>query len=150
MEKRLIEEDEMRNFMYGVMRGIRGCFEECAAIEEAVSFKSNIPRSFWKDEEKGGLGIMGYEHLKKNEIRKIRKEIIEATLENLHQDGFEVDHYERLFRVIRIFNVPDAQIPEVRDNLKYNTAYYLYKLIKSDDDAKSVSLIGWMVAEISK
>ena len=151
-KKRMIEERDVKNFLYGVMRWFKGCFEECEVIEEALYFR-RIPESFWKDERRGGSGIMGYDRPGKKDIRKIRKELVDALIENIQQDGFEVDNYERCLRALRIFHVPATKIPGARDNHKYNLAYHLYTLIDERDPAKraeTVSLIGWIAAEISK
>ncbi len=56
----MVEEKEMNELIWYLLRGFPEGFKICELIQEAVSYKRSIPKLFWIDEDKAGYGILGF------------------------------------------------------------------------------------------
>lgn len=153
----MVEAKELDDLIWRILRGSREGFATCEVIQEGVSYKRAIPKSFWLDERKGYYGILGFEFLTKAEMKKVHSEIVERIIQELnksHNDsGMYSDNYSRLFHALSILKVPksDSRVPAIGKNYMYNIAYDLWAL----DDGKSstyefISSVAWYSAEAVK
>ena len=86
----MIEEKEMNELIWKLLRGFPEGFKICELIQEAVSYKSGIPKLFWIDENKAGrCGILGFHKLNKAEMRALREEVIERIINEINEPNTE-------------------------------------------------------------
>ena len=154
----MIEEKEMNELIWKLLRGFPEGFKICELIQEAVSYKSGIPKLFWIDENKAGrCGILGFHKLNKAEMRALREEVIERIINESNEPNTEkcmyADNYSRLFHALTILKVAkcDQRVPAIGKNCMYNIAYDLWAL----DDGKennweTISNVAWYAAEAVK
>ena len=154
----MVEKKELDDLMWHILRGFNEGFEICSVIQEGVSYKKSIPKSFWLDERKGYYGIMGLNKISKSDMRIGRDEVIERIIleinEPHHDREMYADNYSRLFHALAIFQVAksDLRVPAIGKNYMYNIAYDLWAL----DDGSSeiyenhISSIAWYSAEAFK
>lgn len=55
----MVEKTELDELIWHLLREFPEGFKICEVIQEGVSYKRAIPKSFWLDEEKGYYGILG-------------------------------------------------------------------------------------------
>ena len=152
----MVEKRELDELIWHLLRGFPEVFKICEVIQEGVSYKRAIPKSFWLDEEKGYYGILGLNTLTKKDMKKVYSEVVERIIQEINkpnEDKMYSDNYSRLFHALTILKVPkcDPRVPAIGKNYMYNIAYDLWAL----DDGKSItyefiSNVAWYSAEAFK
>lgn len=134
----MVRKAELDELIYDLLRGSPYGFETCEAIQEGVSYKRSIPKSFWLDEKKGYYGILGLKRqLKKSDMRKIHSEVVERIICEINKPTKKemyADNFSRLFHALAILGVNkcDPRVPAINKDYMYNIAYDLWVL----DDGK--------------
>ena len=134
----MVRKAELDELIYDLLRGSPYGFETCEAIQEGVSYKRSIPKSFWLDEKKGYYGILGLKRqLKKSDMRKIHNEVVTRIIREINKPTREemyADNFARLFHALAILGVNkcDPRVPAINKDYMYNIAYDLWAL----DDGK--------------
>lgn len=134
----MVRKAELDELIYDLLRGSPYGFETCEAIQEGVSYKRSIPKSFWLDEKKGYYGILGLKRqLKKSDMRKIHSEVVERIICEINKPTKKemyADNFSRLFHALAILGVNkcDPRVPAINKDYMYNIAYDLWAL----DDGK--------------
>ena len=152
----MVEKTKLDQLIWNLLRGFQTGFKTCEIIQEGVSYARAIPKSFWLDEEKGYFGILGLKHLTKDDMRKVRSEVIKRVIQEINDPNeckMYSDNYSRLFHALAIFKVAksDPRVPAIGTDHMYNIAYDLWAL----DDGKSstfefISNVAWYSAEAVK
>ena len=152
----MVERTELDKLICNLLRGFQKGFKICEIIQEGVSYPRAIPKSFWLDEEKGYYGILGLNNLKKNDMRKVRSEVIERIIQEINEPNepnMYSDNYSRLFHALTILKVAkcDTRVPAIGTNYMYNIAYDLWAL----DDGKLstyefIANVAWYSSEVVK
>lgn len=152
----MVEKTELDELIWHLLRGFSEGFKICEVIQEGVSYKRAIPKSFWLDEEKGYYGILGLNTLTKSDMKKVHSEVVERIIQEINEPNegeMYSDNYSRLFHALAILKVPkcDPRVPAIGKNYMYNIAYDLWAL----DDGKSstyefISNVAWYSAEAIK
>ena len=117
-ENTMVEKKELDNLIWQILRGYSVGFMTCGVIHEGVSYKKSIPKAFWRDENKGVYGILGFDFLSKAELRKVRDEVISRIIKEINEPGQSEmlpDHYSRLFHALELLKVDkrDPLIPQL-------------------------------------
>lgn len=134
----MVRKAELDELIYDLLRGSPYGVETCEAIQEGVSYKRSIPKSFWLDEKKGYYGILGLKRqLKKSDMRKIHSEVVERIICEINKPTKKemyADNFSRLFHALAILGVNkcDPRVPAINKDYMYNIAYDLWAL----DDGK--------------
>lgn len=152
----MVAKKELNELMWMLLRGHREGFEICKIIQEAVSYKKQIPKSFWLDENKALYGVLGLTNLTKAEMKSLREEVIDRIIKEINipsQRKMYTDNYARLFHALSILKVAknDQRVPAIGKDLMYNTAYDLWAL----DDGQTTNWnaihnAAWYAAEAVK
>lgn len=152
----MVEKTELNKLIWNLLRGRSEEFKICEIIQEGVSYPRGIPKSFWRDEEKGYYGILGLKNLTKSDMKKVRNEVIERIIQEINEPSeseMYSDNYVRLFHALAIFEVAkcDPRVPAIGTNYMYNIAYDLWAL----DDGRSrtyesISNVAWYATEAIK
>lgn len=152
----MVKKTELDDLIWNLLRGFPESFKVCEVIQEGVSYKRAIPKSFWLDEEKGYYGILGLKTLTKAEMKKIHSDVVERIIQEINkpmESEMYSDNYSRLFHALTILNVTkcDLRVPAIGKNYMYNIAYDLWAL----DDGKSstyefISNVAWYSSEAIK
>lgn len=153
----MVEEKEMNEVIWYLLRGFPEGFKICELIQEAVSYKRSIPKLFWIDEDKAGYGILGFYDTTKAEMRSLREEVIERIINEISKPNSEkcmyADNYSRLFHALTILKVDksDQRVPAIGKNCMYNIAYDLWALDdENENNWETISNIAWYAAEVVK
>lgn len=153
----MVRKAELDELIYDLLRGTSYGFEACEAIQEGVSYKRSIPKSFWLDEKKGYYGILGIKRqLKKSDMKKIHNQVVERIIREINkptEKEMYADNFSRLFHALTILGVNkcDSRVPAINKDYMYNIAYDLWAL----DDGKPstyefISNVAWYSAEAAK
>lgn len=153
----MVEEKEMNELIWYLLRGFPEGFKICELIQEAVSYKRSIPKLFWIDEDKAGYGILGLHNLNKAEIGFLREEVIQRIINEISKPNSEkcmyADNYSRLFHALTILNVAkcDQRVPAIGKNCMYNIAYDLWALDDGNENNwEAIRNVAWYAAETVK
>ena len=153
----MVEEKEMNELIWYLLRGSPEGFKICELIQEAVSYKRGIPKSFWIAEDKAGYGILGLHNLNKAEMSFLREEVIQRIINEISKPNSEkcmyADNYSRLFHALTILKVAkcDQRVPAISKNCIYNIAYDLWALEDGEENNwETISNVAWYVAEAVK
>ena len=152
----MVEKEELNQLIWHLLRGFREGFSDCQKIKEGLSYKRIIPKSFWYDSLDGYIGILGRTKLKKDELKEMRKEVVERIIREINHPSEKkmyADNYVRLFHALSILGVPknDQRVPAIGINYMYNIAYSLWAL--DDGTEKTYEFISdaaWYAAEAFK
>lgn len=152
----MLEKAILDTLIWYLLRGLEEGFKACELIQEALSYKKAIPKSFWIGREAEAYIFELYD-LSKSDMRKARDEVVERIIKEInkphHIRKMYCDNYSRLFHALAILKVSknDSRIPTSGKGYMYNIAYYLWWL----DDGKPstyefVSNVAWYSAEAVK
>ena len=80
----MVEKEELNEFIWHLLRGFQEGFSDCKRIQAGLSYKRIIPKSFWDDPIDGYIGILGRTKLKKDELKELRKEVVERIIQEIN------------------------------------------------------------------
>lgn len=152
----MVEKEALNQLIWDLLWGFQEEFSNCQRIQEGLSYKRIIPKSFWYDPEDGCLEIFGQTKLKKGELKEMHKEVVERVIYELNHPSEKkmyAIHYVRLFHALSILGVSknDQRVPAIGINYMYNIAYYLWALDDGTEQTyEFIADIAWYSAEAVK
>ena len=90
----MVEKEELNEFIWHLLLGFQEGFSDCKRIQAGLSYKRIIPKSFWDDPIDGYIGILGRTKLKKDELKELRKEVVERIIQEI-QSSFPKENVRR-------------------------------------------------------
>jgi hypothetical protein len=152
----MVEKQFLDDLIWTILRGFENGYKICSLIQEATEFPKKIPKSFWNDEDKGYYGILGYKDITKDEMRTMRKEVIEAIINEIaspeNPEAMYSDNYTRLFHALTIFKIPksDERVPGIGKYYMYNIAYLIWAADDGSEIFAPLMEASWSAAEAFK
>ncbi len=152
----MVEKEKLNKLIWHLLRGFQEGFSDCKRIQAGLSYKRIIPKSFWDDPIDGYIGILGRTKLKKDELKELRKEVVERIIQEINhpsQKKMYADNYSRLFHALAILGVSksDTRVPALGKDYMYNIAYCLWALDDGTEQTyEFIADIAWYSAEAVK